>query len=84
MKREIEALLQLIQESPTAFQAVAVLGKRLKEAGYTELRGRELETQRGRKVFYDKKRFGFDGLSSAAGEDGQLPDYCEPQRFPVL
>ena len=41
MKREIEALLQLIQESPTAFQAVAVLKKRLKEAGYTELREAE-------------------------------------------
>ena len=73
MKREIEALLQLIQESPTAFQAVAVLRKRLKEAGYTELREAE-----------SWKLFGSDGLSSAAGEDGQLPDYCEPQRFPVL
>ena len=41
MKREIEALLQLIQESPTAFQAVAVFRKRLKEAGYTELREAE-------------------------------------------
>ena len=83
MKREIEALLQLIQESPTAFQAVAVLKKRLKEAGYTE-RGGELETQCGRKVLYDEKRLGPDGLSSAEGEDRQLPDYCEPQRLPVL
>ena len=37
MKREIEALLGLIQESPTAFQAVAALKRRLLAAGYTEL-----------------------------------------------
>ena len=41
MKREIEALLGLIQESPTAFQAVAALKRRLLAAGYTELREAE-------------------------------------------
>ena len=57
-RKNAEKLLEFIKKSPSAFQAVEQMKKRLLKKGFTELSEKECwDIHPGRQIFYNKESF---------------------------
>ena len=80
-----EKLLDFIEKSPTAFQAVDEMQKRVTENGFEVLSEKKiLETGSGRKISGDQKSFCTDRILHTEGRYKSISHYGKPQRFSFI
>ena len=78
-----EAMLQFIEDSPTAFHAAANVEALLLENGFEKLENLA-EGAPGWKLLYDAERFCGAGGENPRKSCQGFPDCSKPQRFSVL